>query len=205
MSCSPFPIATIRAMANYLASLNGGTEPAVAAAQSEAAIAASETAKSTAALLSPKGERIFNGACATCHTGNTILPSLALNSNLHADTPDNILQVILHGVEAPAILAKNQRTRSAGSHVHARVRRYVERGPDQGSRSLSEGAFCAGKTGMDRYGRRHAARNGGEPLKERATCSSLKPASPHAGLFESEGIFVSGSARHAVSNARIAS
>ena len=66
----PLPDSDIRAMANYLASLNGGTEPAVAAAQSEAAIAASETAKSTAALLSPKGERIFNGACATCHTGN---------------------------------------------------------------------------------------------------------------------------------------
>jgi nicotinate dehydrogenase subunit B len=102
----PLPDSDIRAMASYLASLNGGTEPAVAAAQSEAAIAASETAKSTAALLSPKGERIFNGACATCHNGNTILPSLALNSNLHADTLDNILQVILHGVEAPAILAK---------------------------------------------------------------------------------------------------
>ncbi|OBZ93489.1 aldehyde dehydrogenase [Pararhizobium polonicum] len=102
----PLPDSDIRAMATYLASLNGGTEPAVAATQSQHAIAASETTKAAAALLSPKGERIFNGACATCHTGNTILPSLALNSNLHADTPDNILQVILNGVEAPAILAK---------------------------------------------------------------------------------------------------
>ncbi|WP_275787552.1 molybdopterin cofactor-binding domain-containing protein [Pararhizobium gei] len=102
----PLPDTDIRAMATYLASLNGGTEPAVAATQSQAAIAASEMAKSTAARASPKGERIFNGACATCHTGNTILPSLALNSNLHADTPDNILQVILNGVDAPAILAE---------------------------------------------------------------------------------------------------
>ncbi|AUW47732.1 molybdopterin cofactor-binding domain-containing protein [Rhizobium leguminosarum] len=102
----PLPDTDIRAMATYLASLSGGTEPDVAVIQSQAAIAASETAKATAARLSPKGERIFNGACATCHTGNTILPLLALNSNLHADTPDNILQVILNGVEAPAILAK---------------------------------------------------------------------------------------------------
>lgn len=102
----PVPDTDIRAMANYLASLNGGTEPAAAATQSEAAIAASETATALAARLSPKGERIFNGACATCHTGKTILLSLALNSNLHADTPDNILQVILNGVDAPAILAK---------------------------------------------------------------------------------------------------
>jgi nicotinate dehydrogenase subunit B len=102
----PLPDSDIRAMATYLASLNGETEPAAAVTQSQAAIAAAETAKAIAARLSPKGERIFNGACATCHTGNTILPSLALNSNLHADTPDNILQVILNGVDAPAILAK---------------------------------------------------------------------------------------------------
>ena len=102
----PLPDTDIRAMATYLASLNGETEPAAAVTQSEAAIAAGETAKAIAARLSPKGERIFSGACATCHTGNTVLPSLALNSNLHADTPDNILQVILNGVDAPAILAK---------------------------------------------------------------------------------------------------
>ncbi|WP_152971313.1 c-type cytochrome, partial [Rhizobium ecuadorense] len=50
--------------------------------------------------------RLFNGACATCHTGNSILSSLALNSNLHAATPDNLIQAILNGVEAPAILAQ---------------------------------------------------------------------------------------------------
>ncbi|SDN79627.1 molybdopterin cofactor-binding domain-containing protein [Ensifer sp. YR511] len=101
----PLPDTDIRAMATYLASLNG-TDPAKATAQNEAAIAASEDAKTAAARISPKGERIFNGACATCHAGNTILSSLALNSNLHADTPDNILHVILNGVEAPAILAE---------------------------------------------------------------------------------------------------
>jgi nicotinate dehydrogenase subunit B len=100
----PLPDTDIRAMATYLASLNEA--PADTKAQSEAAVAASEAAKASAAHISPKGERLFNGACATCHTGNTILSSLALNSNLHADTPDNLIQAILNGVEAPAILAE---------------------------------------------------------------------------------------------------
>ncbi|NNH67179.1 molybdopterin cofactor-binding domain-containing protein [Rhizobium laguerreae] len=100
----PLPDSDIRAMATYLASLNEGL--ADSKAQSEAAIAASEAAKASAARISPKGERLFSGACATCHTGNTILSSLALNSNLHAATPDNLIQAILNGVEAPAILAQ---------------------------------------------------------------------------------------------------
>ena len=100
----PLPDSDIRAMATYLASLNEA--PAGTKAQSEAAVVASEAAKASAALISPKGERIFNGACATCHAGNSILSSLALNSNLHAATPDNLIQAILHGVEAPAILAQ---------------------------------------------------------------------------------------------------
>ncbi|TQY06558.1 c-type cytochrome, partial [Rhizobium sp. rho-1.1] len=101
----PLPDSDIRAMANYLASLNGDGDPARAAAQRQTAIAASDSATRDAALVSPKGERIFNGACATCHAGNTVLSSLALNSNLHADTPNNVIQAILGGVEAPAILA----------------------------------------------------------------------------------------------------
>lgn len=101
----PLPDSDIRAMANYLASLNKDGDPAKAAVQSQAAIAASDGARRDAALVSPKGERIFNGACATCHAGHTVLSSLALNSNLHADMPDNVIQAILGGVEAPAILA----------------------------------------------------------------------------------------------------
>ncbi|QND23674.1 molybdopterin-dependent oxidoreductase (plasmid) [Rhizobium leguminosarum bv. viciae] len=100
----PLPDSDIRAMATYLAGLNEA--PADSKAQKQAALAASEAAKASAARISPKGERLFNGACATCHTGNTILSSLALNSNLHAATPDNLIQAILKGVEAPAILAQ---------------------------------------------------------------------------------------------------
>ena len=55
---------------------------------------------------SPVGQRFYEGACAVCHeVGGPPLfgsrPSLALNSNLHAGTPDNLIQVILHGIAAP--------------------------------------------------------------------------------------------------------
>lgn len=54
------------------------------------------------------GERIYQNACAVCHeagSGPTLFgvkPMLGLNTNLHADTPDNLLQVILHGIQDPA-------------------------------------------------------------------------------------------------------
>lgn len=100
----PLPDTDIRAMATYLASLN--EVPADTKTQRETVIAASEAAKASAAQISPEGERLFNGACASCHTGNSILSSLALNTNLHANMPDNLIQSILNGVEAPAILAE---------------------------------------------------------------------------------------------------
>jgi nicotinate dehydrogenase subunit B len=53
------------------------------------------------------GARLYQGACAVCHeVGGAPLfgsrPSLALNSNLHSTMPDNLIQVILHGIAAPA-------------------------------------------------------------------------------------------------------
>ena len=53
------------------------------------------------------GARLYQGACAVCHeVGGAPLfgsrPSLALNSNLHSAVPDNLIQVILHGIAAPA-------------------------------------------------------------------------------------------------------
>ncbi|MBU4612036.1 c-type cytochrome [Achromobacter sp. GG226] len=54
------------------------------------------------------GERIYQNACAVCHeagSGPTLFgvkPMLGFNTNLHADTPDNLLQVILHGIQNPA-------------------------------------------------------------------------------------------------------
>ncbi|HEV7879309.1 molybdopterin cofactor-binding domain-containing protein, partial [Bradyrhizobium sp.] len=95
----------IRAMAVYLASFNGkpidkpGQE--VLAAKLE-----TSTGTRTVSPSSSAGARLYEGACAVCHeVGGAPLfgsrPSLALNSNLHSALPDNLVQVILHGIAAP--------------------------------------------------------------------------------------------------------
>jgi nicotinate dehydrogenase subunit B len=93
----------IRAMAVYLGSFN---ENAPGNAEQEALAARLE---SSTAVRSPSsdGARLYDGACAVCHAvGGAPLfgsrPSLALNSNLHSAVPDNLIQVILHGIAAPA-------------------------------------------------------------------------------------------------------
>ncbi|BCY22132.1 hypothetical protein BPJ_25240 [Bordetella pertussis] len=95
----------MRAMAHYLSSLS----PAADSAGVEAAVQALERASEPGArLLPPNGERLFQGACAVCHeTRHTapqfgVRPSLALNTNLHSAHPDNLIQVILHGIVEPA-------------------------------------------------------------------------------------------------------
>ena len=97
------PDADIRAMAVYLASFNANVLDRPA--QDELA-AQLESATKVTSAASP-GARMYLGACAVCHeVGGLPLfgsrPSLALNSNLHSDTPDNLIQVILHGIAAPA-------------------------------------------------------------------------------------------------------
>jgi nicotinate dehydrogenase subunit B len=92
----------IRAMAVYLGSFN---ETAIGkpAEQTLAAQLETSTAVSSA---SSAGARLYEGACAVCHrVGGAPLfgsrPSLALNSNLHSAVPDNLIQVILHGIASP--------------------------------------------------------------------------------------------------------
>jgi nicotinate dehydrogenase subunit B len=95
----------IRAMAVYLGSFNG--KP-IGKAEQEALAAKLETSTTTQAVsASSPGARLYDGACAVCHeVGGAPLfgsrPSLALNSNLHSAAPDNLIQVILHGIAAPA-------------------------------------------------------------------------------------------------------
>ena len=66
-----------------------------------------------AATLSPltlpgPAQRLFNGACGACHhdcDGPRLLginTPLALNTKLHSDRSDNLLQVILNGIQEPA-------------------------------------------------------------------------------------------------------
>jgi nicotinate dehydrogenase subunit B len=95
----------IRAMAVYLGSFNGHP---IGKAEQEALAARLETLTGTQAVsASSPGARLYDGACAVCHkVGGAPLfgsrPSLALNSNLHSAAPDNLIQVILHGIVTPA-------------------------------------------------------------------------------------------------------
>lgn len=99
------PDQDIRAMAVYLASFNNN---AAVKPDPEAMASRLETLTlGRADGASPVGARLYEGACAVCHAvGGAPLfgsrPSLALNSNLHSAMPDNLIQVILHGVASPA-------------------------------------------------------------------------------------------------------
>jgi nicotinate dehydrogenase subunit B len=100
------PDSDIRAMAVYLASFN---VTALDGAAQQALATKLESATGTRAVAaSGIGARIYQGACAVCHeVGGAPLfgsrPSLALNSNLHSTVPDNLIQVILHGIAKPAV------------------------------------------------------------------------------------------------------
>jgi nicotinate dehydrogenase subunit B len=95
------PDEDIRAMAVYLASFNE-----TAADQHALAIQLEAATSTRIPAASSVGARLYQGACAVCHeVGGAPLfgsrPSLALNSNLHSAMPDNLIQVILHGIAAP--------------------------------------------------------------------------------------------------------
>lgn len=106
------PDEDIRAMASYLASFtatDAATQPATEPVSDPQQRA--QTAVAQAAALAPQPgqtQRLFDGACAACHhdgDGPRLLGvnvPLALNSNLHSDRPDNLLQVIVHGIREPA-------------------------------------------------------------------------------------------------------
>ena len=101
------PDADIAAMASYLASFNVPTTDAQSQANALEVVATAQ--RSTSQWLG-SGQRLFSGACGSCHhdgDGPTLLgvnPPLALNSNLHSARPDNLIQTILNGVREPATL-----------------------------------------------------------------------------------------------------
>jgi nicotinate dehydrogenase subunit B len=97
------PDQDIRAMAVYLGSFNDKTIGKTA----EVALAVKLEAMTAPTVASVPGARLYEGACAVCHSvGGPPLfgsrPSLALNSNLHSAAPHNLVQVILNGISAPA-------------------------------------------------------------------------------------------------------
>ncbi len=99
------PDQDIRAMAIYLGSFN---ETAIDTSTQDALAAKLEASTGTRTVAASSfGARLYQGACAVCHeVGGAPLfgsrPSLALNSNLHSTVPDNLIQVILHGIASPA-------------------------------------------------------------------------------------------------------
>jgi nicotinate dehydrogenase subunit B len=103
-SLAALPDADIRAMATYL---SGAVPTHTAAAQKQATLAAADQAATAAALAEPEGARLFDGACTACHAEGTPLASLALSTSLHSDRPDNALQALLNGADAPALIARN--------------------------------------------------------------------------------------------------
>jgi nicotinate dehydrogenase subunit B len=95
------PKADIRAMAVYLASLNG--------TQAEAQVVEKVTRPTPVASLSlSNGQRVFEGSCKACHADGLgpklfgVSPSLASNTTVHSDQPDNLIKVILQGIDTPA-------------------------------------------------------------------------------------------------------
>ena len=99
------PDQDIRAMAVYLSAFN--TKAISKPGRDELATKLETVTGTKAVSASALGARLYQGACAVCHrVGGAPLfgsrPSLALNSNLHSAVPDNLIQVILHGIASPA-------------------------------------------------------------------------------------------------------
>jgi nicotinate dehydrogenase subunit B len=95
------PDSDVRAISAFIAAL----APTGASGTDIDAQARAVEARSSAlaSVATGSGARTFAGACAVCHVPNapTLLdakPSLALNSNVHSDRPDNLVRTILDGV-----------------------------------------------------------------------------------------------------------
>lgn len=94
----------VRALAHYVAAQMGAPTGESETVQADAAarIAAAQTGPANM----EEGERLFEGACAACHMDtdapafSSAKTSLALNTNLYSEHPDNVIQSILSGIHA---------------------------------------------------------------------------------------------------------
>jgi nicotinate dehydrogenase subunit B len=99
------PDSDVMAIATYVASFGPAVAPDTLA---EKAAALEQRSQAVAATLTGAGADLFAGACAVCHQagqGTAVFGekvSLALNTNLHGPRPDNLVQVLMHGVATSA-------------------------------------------------------------------------------------------------------
>jgi nicotinate dehydrogenase subunit B len=121
------PDEDVRAMAVYLASVN------TPITQGQASSRAHALEQKTAQLRSDlgPGARTFAGACAACHAVDApplfgVRPSLALNSNVHGSSPDNLINVILQGIQAPPDPALGYMPSFAGSFTDRQLAELVD-------------------------------------------------------------------------------
>ncbi|WP_230982053.1 molybdopterin cofactor-binding domain-containing protein [Pseudomonas sp. Bc-h] len=98
------PKSDVRAMAVYLASLNGSADAAPVAEP----VSAPKAAPVVSAQSLSNGQRVFEGSCQGCHADGLgpklfgVSPSLASNTNVHSALPDNLIKVIQQGISNPA-------------------------------------------------------------------------------------------------------
>jgi mono/diheme cytochrome c family protein len=66
--------------------------------------ASAEQKRLNAAEAQHLGEAVYEGACSSCHGGERPLPfggiSMELSTAVHASTPRNLINVVLHGLPA---------------------------------------------------------------------------------------------------------
>jgi mono/diheme cytochrome c family protein len=102
------PASDVQAIATYFADLDGSAGKSVDPAPALTRAAAAN--RMGTGLTYDRAARLYAAACASCHYNgadskggarvNPLRPELALNNALNLDDPTNLIQVMLHGIDA---------------------------------------------------------------------------------------------------------
>ncbi len=101
------PEEDLQALTSYILSYKNATAEPVDA---QALVRKADTAQAVPA--DAQGLRLYQGACMSCHSSDPqgqlaassfgSRPQLALNTNMHAQSPNNAVRAVLEGIQAPA-------------------------------------------------------------------------------------------------------
>lgn len=99
----------VRAIAVYLTSLKVPSSQDAEATQ----IRTVGAERASRLSVDAEGGRIFAGSCAACHVGDAAhvagnRPELALNSNIFDERPDNLIQIVLHGMDYTGVTGRGE-------------------------------------------------------------------------------------------------